>query len=169
MKTGDLIFVRPSHTHIVSTIVGKTITGLTGQQFSHVAMAISPVLIFEAQNFTVSHITSLYHPDYEVVPMNLTDAQRKQLQDFVFSGDPLGREYDYPEIIGWLIQLVFKSMLSRFDIVKRFDNNNSFICIEAILYCYKQSLGINLVSNKDESLVLFNDLYRNAYKLSESM
>ncbi len=169
MKTGDLVFVRPNHNHITSTIIGKTITGLTGQQFSHVAMAVSPVLIFEAMNFTVSHVTTQYHPDYEIVPMNLSEVQRKQLEAFVFKGDPLGREYDYGQIVGWLIQLVFKSMLKRFDIVKHFDNQDSFICIEAILYCYKKSLGINLVSDKDESLVLFDDLYRNAYKLSESM
>jgi hypothetical protein len=162
VKTGDLIFIKPYD------LIGRSITFMTGEEYSHVAMAVSPTLIFEAQYGSVSKLTKIYHPNHEVVPMNLDDYKQKLLIDFIYESDVLGIQYDLNEIFGWLLQLLFSKILNKLniDLIEDFDNPKKFICIEAILYCYREALGIELL-DKPDHLVLFNDLHNNDYVLSQ--
>lgn len=160
MKAGDLIFVRPH------SFIGKCVQFLMGGEFSHVCMAISSTKVFEAQYGVGSRITDIYFDDYEVVPMDLTYEKRYELIFFVQAGGVLGRKYDFTEALGWVFQSTVAKIYSKLNlnIVGRFDNPKNFICLEAITYCYREGLGIEL-SNKHESLITFEDLLNNPYRL----
>jgi len=160
MKAGDLIFVRPH------SFIGKCVRFLMGGEFSHVCMAISSTKVFEAQKGFGSRITEIYFDDYEVIPMNLTYEERYKLVLYIQTSDVLGRDYDITEVLGWIFQSTVTKIYSKLNlnIVGRFDNPKNFICLEAITYCYREGLGIEL-SNKHESLITFEDLLNNPHRL----
>lgn len=159
MKAGDLIFVKPY------SFIGNVIKFMTGGQYSHIAIALSEDKIFEAQYGKISGIYDMTYTNYDIKEPAITDRQRHQLVEFIYNGDPCGREYDGYEIVGWLIQLGLWKFCKNIniDIIKYFDNKKDFICIEAVLYCFREALGIELVENMAEDLVLFSDIYNSKY------
>lgn len=159
MKAGDLVFVKPY------SFVGQSIKLLTGGEYSHIAIAVSEDKIFEAQYGKISGVYDITYENYDIKELAITEEQRKKLVEFVYTGDPCGREYDGSEIAGWIMQLCIWRLCktANIDIIKYFDSKKEFICIEAVLYCFREALDIELVESKPEDLVLFSDILNSKY------
>lgn len=96
MKAGDVIFVRG--TSAFSTAVRYFDPG----QFSHVAIAVSETHILEAQWYTKSRITPFYFQDYQIIDLDLGEAERDYI---VHAGIQLvGKWYDYRQILGVVLR-----------------------------------------------------------------
>lgn len=167
MKTGDLIFIRPNKRSFISRLIGKSITSVTGQEFSHVAMVVSDHLVFEAQAFQKSRVTDFYYEDFEVVRMDINAEQRISIIEYLDSQKLIGKEYDYKEVFGLFLQYIlkpFKILLN----LNKYDSDEKLICIEAIVRVYSEALGID-ICGKPESSVTFTDLFNNSYKVTDTI
>lgn len=112
METGDIIFVRNN------SIISKIIRFFDKGRFSHCAIAISKDRLIEAQyNIKVSESKNTY-PNYEVLKMNMTDKQKKDL--LVAIKKYKGKRYDY---------LLAFSMSTKW---LRIDNDDYLICSELV-------------------------------------
>lgn len=118
-RAGDILFERGQ------TPISWFIKKLDKGDFSHVAIALSPTHILEAQYGVDTRIAPFYFEDYEIVDLGLTDEERDQI---VHLGIQLvGRHYDYHQIIGYLLKYIFG-----LDDIKKFNSPNNLICSETI-------------------------------------
>lgn len=142
METGDLIFVR-GHS-LISNIVRAVDKG----EFSHVAMAVSPTHVIEAEWSTKSVITPVHYEDYEVVSLDLTEEQK----DIIIKKaiQLTGRWYDYPQALGYLFS-------------RKWGSPKNLVCSE-IVYLLLKEIGLDL-GNPD---VTPNELYQ-GITLSQAM
>jgi hypothetical protein len=119
METGDVVFVRGS------TWISRIIRFFDKGEFTHVALAISNDRIIEAQYNIRSRVKKLSYKSYEVVPMNLTEVQKKKLVSIISKYE--GKSYDFPlafsMVTGWL----------------RIDNPNYLICTELDIDMLKEA------------------------------
>ena len=142
MKAGDIIFVRGN------SILSKIIRLFDKGRYSHVAIAVSSTEILESQYFTRSKIVKNYHEDYDVVDLNLSEYQRKEVVRM--SKSMVGKWYDYKQILGY----IFK---------RPWDNPNNMICSELVavmlfeLYILRPSHNITLENFR---MMKPNELYR---------
>lgn len=113
MQAGDIVFVRGK------TLMSKLIRFFDKGEFSHVAMAVSPNLIIEAQYGTKVRIVPFRfnYEDCEIVDLGLTEEQRKQIQRN--ANKYVGKRYDYLQAIGLALK-------------RGIDNQNAYICTEII-------------------------------------
>lgn len=123
MQAGDIIFVK------AKGWLSKTVTFFDKGAFSHVAVAISPTHIIEAQYYTKLRIVPFRfgEDEIEVIDLNLTQEERNKMVDV---GIKLtGRWYDYPQIFGYVFRKIFK-LEGR----NLFNNPNNLICSELLYY-----------------------------------
>lgn len=143
IQTGDIIMYKPR------SIIGWVISKITHSPYSHVAIAISPDKIFEANVFINSRIVSIYS-DYVGYDKNIhhiyrlseiDSSQKTNIQ--IMARQLKDKPYDYKQIFGLFMRLVFNWKTSLFN------DLNKFICSEIIdrmYYCsgVKRKDKINL-------------------------
>jgi hypothetical protein len=134
MKAGDIVFVRGKTP--ISTIVRWFDEG----DFSHVAVAVSPTHIIEAEYRTKIRISKMEYDDYEIVPLELSDLQRDILVHLAIQ--LVGIMYDFLSIIG----IIFN---------KRWNLPQAKICTEVVVALL---LGIGYLDK--EIFLKPNELYR---------
>lgn len=121
IRPGDIIFYRPTG------LVGWTISKITHSEYSHVALALDSYNIIEADKFIKSRISNLYyveniHKVYRV--KGITDYERQKVVNNSLT--MLGVRYDYKQIIGLYLRLVFRMDSSTFN------RANKYICSEIV-------------------------------------
>lgn len=118
MKSGDVVFVRGNSP--ISSLIRLFDKG----EFSHVSICVSDGCkeVLEAQYFTTSSIVPFHFSDYEIVDLDLTDEQRKQISEIAPS--LTGRQYDYFQILQYIIRKIFKEF--------KWNNPNNMICSEIV-------------------------------------
>lgn len=116
MKSGDVVFVRGNSS--ISSLIRLFDKG----EFSHVAIYVSDKEVLEAQYFTKSSIVPFHFSDYEIVDLNLTNEQRKQISEIAPS--LTGKQYDYVQILQYIIRKIFKEF--------KWNNPNNMICSEIV-------------------------------------
>ena len=95
MDTGDIVFIRGK------SIISKLVRYFDKGEFSHVAVAVSPTHIIEADWKTKSIIKPFEYEDFEVVRLNLNEQQKDQLiKDAI---QLTGKWYDYTQILGYVL------------------------------------------------------------------
>jgi hypothetical protein len=135
IDAGNIIFVRGSS--VVSSIVRYFDKG----EFSHVAVAVSPTHIIEAEWNTKSIITPFHYKDYEVIDLNLTDEQKDRMIKKAIQ--LTGRWYDYPQLINYMVTGV------------KLGSPKNLICSE-IAYLLLKEAGIDI----GDSNISPNELYK---------
>lgn len=122
MNKGNLVFVRGKG------IIPALIRYFDKGQFNHVALAVSPISIAEADVNIESRVDP-FIPDsydyYEVIDLGLTDEQSDRVVES--SKSYLGRKYDEPQILWYVLKYFFK--LKGPD---KFNNPNNLICSEFV-------------------------------------
>ena len=131
-----------------SSLLSRIIRLFDKGRYSHVAIAVSETEILEAQYFTRSKVVRNYHLDYDIVDLNLSDYQRKEVVRM--SKSMVGKWYDYRQILGYVFR-------------KPWDNPNNMICSELVavmlfeLYIIRPSHNVSL---EDFRMMKPNELYR---------
>ncbi|UPI12851.1 hypothetical protein [Bacillus phage SBSphiJ5] len=124
MKTiqpGDVIFYRPTG------FIGWAISKITKSEYSHVALVVSPDHIIEANRFIKSRIADLHYTKeiHSVYRLNNLPADTR-LRIINNALTMLDVSYDYSQIFGLLLRLVFDIKTNVFNKVNR------YICSEII-------------------------------------
>lgn len=119
MKAGDLVFVRGSG------FIENAIRYFDSGEFSHVALAVSPTEIIEAQFGELSQIKEMTYTDCDIVDLGFNDAQRKLIAKIApkFTGRP----YDKWQIIWYIIRRYIR--IGERDV---FNDPNLYICSELV-------------------------------------
>jgi hypothetical protein len=99
MECGDVIFVRPSG------LQGYLITLFDRGQFSHCCIAVSDTKILETDLFTNARIVPFEYKNYELIHLNLTDAQRNEIP--IIAEKLKGVKYDYLLILWYALKDIF--------------------------------------------------------------
>ena len=121
IQPGDVIFYRPSG------FIGWAISKITKSKYSHVALVVSPDHIIEANRFIKSRIADLHytkeiHSVYRL--KNLPADTRLKIINNALS--MLDVDYDYSQLFGLFLRLVFDIKTNIFNKV------NKYICSEII-------------------------------------
>lgn len=121
IRPGDIIFYRPTG------LIGWAISKITHSEYSHVALAIDSYNIIEADKFIKSRISNLYyvediHRVYRV--KGITDYERQQAVNNALT--MVGVRYDYKQILGLYLRLVFRKDSTTFN------KANKYICSEIV-------------------------------------
>lgn len=129
MEVADVVFFK--HT---DNFISKTISLLTSSEFTHVGLITSVPsegnhgILIEADRFIKTRQREFtFDPNLHAlyrVP-NLTDKQKQDIVSYALSME--GTRYDYLQIIGFIIRLVFK-----LNIGNLFNRANYLICSELI-------------------------------------
>lgn len=126
MKAGDLIFVR-GH-----SLMDEIIRLFEPGPYTHVAVAVSPTRIIEAQYNRRVGYSDFAYTDYTVVDLNLTDEQREKV---VQAADGLvGEWYNYLELFG----IMFNN--------EKWTMPKALICTQVAI---KLLQGIKFIPNED--------------------
>lgn len=120
MVTGDIIFVKGN------SFWSKLIRWSTSSNITHVALAISPTLIIEANGFkrvTIKSISQTDYINYEIVPIlkliNTADI-------LLLANKYVNKKYDYLKIISLFIDLVTGIAFTLHDA------KTEFTCVELV-------------------------------------
>lgn len=116
-QTGDVVFVRGKGT------IPSLIRFFDKGRFNHVAVFISETDIIEAEYDTNVRITKFKYTDYEIVYMNLTDAEKSTLLSVAHQF--VGERYDLPEIFRLWVKIVFN-----WGGLDKFNNAREVVCSE---------------------------------------
>lgn len=116
-------------------MVSKIIRLLDGE-YSHIALALSPNVILEAQRFTESRIVKSYETNYDKIELTLSEYQLSRLNDVAL--ELIGYKYDYMQVFSTLFQKLFK--------IRRKNNREKFICSELIV---ELLYAIDYISTKE--------------------
>lgn len=154
MEVADVIFFKRT-----DNFVSKTISLLTSSEFTHVGLITSAPsegnhgIIIEADRFIRTRQREFtfdpnLHAIYRVP--NLTDKQKEDIVSFAISME--GSRYDYLQILGFIIRLLFK-----LNIGNLFNRANYLICSELIDKAYYTS-GVTRKSLNHLGDVLPRDL-----------
>ena len=145
MRPGDVVFVEPE------TLIGRIISWFDGR-FAHVAIAVSESEILETNYFINTKIRPLKYKKIEIMPLNLTDEQRKRVPTIAKS--LVGRRYDYFQLF-WLF---IKQLLGLRGLKNIFNTPSMLICSELVVVVLKE---IGYIPNYEIlSDVAPNELYR---------
>lgn len=121
MQAGDIVFLKPT------SVIGKLVTWVDGGEYSHVAIAVSPTHIIEAQYFTRSRIWPVYTGDnVMVLDLDLEDWQRQRIIDNAI--EMTGIWYDYKTIASYFIRHIFK-----WNTKAIWNSQNNLICSELVM------------------------------------
>ncbi|QDP42869.1 enoyl-CoA hydratase/carnithine racemase-like [Bacillus phage vB_BmeM-Goe8] len=128
IEPGDVIFYRPTG------FIGWLVSKITKSEYSHVSLAIDSYNIVEADRFIKSRISNLYfveevHKVYRL--RNVTSEQQHKIVQNTLT--MVGAGYDYKQIYGLFMRLVFKRETSVFNTA------NKYICSEIIDYAFQMS------------------------------
>jgi hypothetical protein len=130
LRQADVVFFRAT-----DNLVSKTIAKLTDSEYTHVGLVINTVsnmenrgIIMEADRFIKTRqrafvFNPALHSLYRIP--NLTDVQIRNIVGFSLSME--GTRYDYLQIFGFFLQLVFKLNTGTL-----FNRANYIICSELI-------------------------------------
>lgn len=148
-NVGDIIFYE------TSTFIGSIIRFVTKIPFSHVALAVGPKNIIEANSFVRSRKLLFNETKYKRVKVmryktELTEKQKLELIEN--SHKLLGRKYDY-----WGIFLLFLRIVFRVKIDRLKDDYTKLWCSELVDYVY-ETIGIDLVPQLENNYVTIEDL-----------
>ena len=142
-QTGDIVFVREQG--FLPSVIRFFDTG----RFNHVAIFMSDTEILEAEYNTTVRITEFAYDDYEIVSLNLTDAQKERVKEF--AKNFIGERFDFIEILSiWLRIVLGITELGKFN------NPKSVICSELVGY-FLEDLKIAPLGTE---LLAPNELYR---------
>lgn len=128
IEPGDVIFYRPTG------FMGWAISKITESEYSHVSLAVDSYNIVEADRFIKSRISNLYYVEeiHKVYRLrNVTPEQQHRIVQNALT--MVGASYDYQQIFGLLMRLVFKRESSVFNTA------NKYICSEIIDYAFQMS------------------------------
>lgn len=121
IRPGDIVFYRPTG------LIGWAISKITRSEYSHVALAIDAYNIIEADKFIKSRISNLYYIEEIHSVYRLKGASELQKHQVVNNAmTMLGVGYDYKQIMGLYLRLVFHRDSSTFNTA------NKYICSEII-------------------------------------
>lgn len=148
-QVGDIIFYEST------TFIGSIIRKITNSPFSHVALAVSPTEIVEANAFIRSRKVTFTPEKCKRIKVlrtkqPLTYAQERTL--VINSDKLLNKGYDY---LG--ITRLFAKTLFRFNLDGRKDDLTKLWCSEMVDYAY-ETIGIDLVPQIDNHYVSITDL-----------
>jgi uncharacterized protein YycO len=125
------------------SFISNIISNITKSEYTHVAIIVdydkltNIATIIESDRFVNTRMTTVYidsnHIIYSV--MNITDDVRNRIVEYAFN--QLGKRYDYLQIFGLFISLVFNGDRYAF-----FNSSNKYICSELIDLAYYKS-GVN--------------------------
>lgn len=140
IQTGDLLFIRPTSAE------GRLVTFFDKGPFSHVCVAVSDTHIIEAALGEGVKTMSLPYKSFELVRLNLTDAQKAQIVAKAKTED--GKQYDLLQCLGYVVRLHIGSP-------------NRLICSE-LAYELLKAAGIDTGSRYIEP----NELYQKLLTLA---
>lgn len=145
MQAGDLVFVRGNSP--ISYLVRLFDKG----KFSHIAVAVSPTHIIEAEYSTKVRISKMEYEDFEIVDLGLTKEQRDAITHEAIQC--VGQWYDYLQILGYV-----------FSPKTFWGSPNSFICSE-LAYKLLNSVGIKIGNEFTKPNEMYNLLkdYKKSY------
>lgn len=120
MKTGDIVFFRGT------SPISRLIRFFTKSEYTHVALAIGDKTIIEADRFVNTRIREIQPSEvYEIYRVeDMTELMRRRIA--VIAPMFVGYEYDYLQIFGVALRMIF-SRKQNF-----FNRSNKFICSELI-------------------------------------
>lgn len=145
MKAGDVVFVRGN------SLTSRIIRFFDKGRFSHVCIAMSKEYVLETDLFKKVGIYPFSYSDYEIIRLNITDEQRKQLMEV--AQKYIGKNYDWRQ----LFYYVFKS-LWKYVKFQWFNTPNEFICSEL---AYKVLVDIGVLKDCKKFVdITPNELYR---------
>ena len=138
IQPGDVIFYRPEG--FIGTIISK----LTRSEYSHVSLAVDATTIIEANRFIKSRVVDLNYADdiHRVYRLrNISPGQQEFIVENALT--MVGARYDYAQIFGLWLRLVF-SIES-----KIFNKVNKYICSEII----DKAFILSMVPRKDNLII----------------
>jgi len=136
VKPGDLVFVRGS------SVISDAIRFFDKGEFSHVAVAVSPTHIIEAQYSTRVRIVPMAYRDVEIVQLSIDPVKEMTLLKTAIQH--CGKPYNFKAILS----LMLRRKVSM-------GNSNGFICSELVTSILTE---IGLWS--DSVLISPNELYK---------
>jgi len=128
IEPGDVIFYRPTG------FIGWLVSKVSKSEYSHVSLAIDSYNIVEADRFIKSRISNLYYVEeiHKVYRLrNVTTEQQHAIAQNALT--MVGVSYDYKQIYGLFMRLVFKRDSTVFNAA------NKYICSEIIDYAFQMS------------------------------
>ena len=136
MRRGDILLVR---TH---TLVGALIRKITKCEYNHVAMAVSPVAVFEATFPYGVRIIKMEYDNYILFRHpGMTEEKADSIVNLALT--KIGAEYDIPLIIQILLKLW---RIGTFNL----NQVNKYICTEIINYLFsKHGLKLFIKNRRD--------------------
>lgn len=128
IEPGDVIFYRPTG------FIGWLVSKVSKSEYSHVSLAVDSYNIVEADRFIKSRISNLYyveevHKVYRI--RHVTTEQQHKIVESALT--MVGVGYDYRQIYGLFMRLVFKRDSTVFNAA------NKYICSEIIDYAFQMS------------------------------
>jgi uncharacterized protein YycO len=124
---GNVIFFKKDN-----SFISKIIANISKSDYTHVALIIGydeltgVATIIESNRFVTTRITTtVINEDHVVYSTAMTEEMRKRVVEYAFK--QLGTKYDYLQILGLFISLIFKGDRFAF-----FNSSNKFICSELI-------------------------------------
>jgi Permuted papain-like amidase enzyme, YaeF/YiiX, C92 family len=142
MQTGDIVFFKGK------SWISKIISRLTGSPYTHVAIALTPDLILEADRFIKVRLRAI--EDHEVYSIKRYEDITEEQKELIFAGGIsfLGVKYDYLNILLWLLSLLFN-----FNGHGLVNNANSVYCSELVDRLYLLA-DIDLLPNNVDGDIL---------------
>lgn len=157
---GNVVFYKDN-----TSFITKTIANITRSQYSHVALIIgfdeatNVATIIESNGFIRTRVSTIKinkdHVIYELAD-GMTEEVKGKVVDYATK--QLGTEYDYLQILGLFLALVFKEPRYAF-----FNSKNKFICSELIDNSYynagiKRNNNLNIGNITPQELLEVYDL-----------
>lgn len=149
LQIGDIVFFKRKN------IFSSLVSYITKSPYSHVAMVMYPGYLVEANWYKKSNIVEFeYNPEeMEIFRFKGGLTQCQKMKVVVESGKQLGKIYDYPQLLEYVYEYLFK--------IRLFDNllnsKNLIICSELVDDVY-DSIGIDLIPDRAEGNVTPGDL-----------
>lgn len=142
MEVGDIVFFKGK------SWISRIISKLTGSPYTHVAIAISPERILEANRFIKVSVREI--AEDEIYSIQRYESLTKQQKFTIYSGSTayIGARYDYLNNLIWLIKLIINKDGHGF-----VNNANKVYCSELIDRVYLLA-GIDLVPDRKDGDVL---------------
>lgn len=129
MEVGDVVMFKPS------SPISFVIAYLTKSEYSHVGLVVGKDMVVEADRFVNTRLSQIeFDPNRHAlyrVP-GLLETQKKIIQEYAVS--MIGTRYDYWQIFGWFIRLVFG-----WNKHNLFNRSNYLICSELIDQAYQRA------------------------------
>ena len=152
---GDTIFFKKDESSFISRIISK----MTNSDFSHVGIIISysevnnVVTVIESDRFVNTRINLVTLNEDKHIIYTTGEKTEEQIEMILkYANDSIGVKYDYLQIFGLFLSLLFKRRESAW-----FNSTNKLICSELIDYSYYIG-GIKRIDNKNIGNILPEEL-----------